>query len=59
MSDEPTRPGHPAGVTPAGIDEHWCEHAGCTKWGGWGFSGPREASHWFCFEHRADGEAHR
>jgi len=40
---------------PAGIYEHWCEHPGCTKWGGWGFPRGRETV-WFCFEHREDGE---
>ena len=36
-----------------GIHEnHWCEHPGCTKWGGWGFSPSKaEKPHWWCPEH--------
>ncbi|MCH4559132.1 hypothetical protein ACVILI_005655 [Mesorhizobium sp. USDA 4775] len=51
MSDEIGLP-RPAHVTPPGIQHHICEHAGCGKNAGWGFARP----HWFCFEHRADGE---
>ncbi|WP_322414074.1 hypothetical protein [Mesorhizobium huakuii] len=35
---------------------HICEHSGCGKVAGWGFARPRMESHWFCFEHRADGD---
>lgn len=31
------------------------EH-GCGKNAGWGLAKPRHPSHWFCFEHRAEGE---
>ena len=42
--------------TPAGVINHYCEHDGCRKWGGFGFAKPKRPSHWFCFEHRPDGE---
>lgn len=35
---------------------HACKHAGCGKDAGWGFARPRQPSHWFCFEHRSEGE---
>ncbi|WP_352127875.1 hypothetical protein [Mesorhizobium sp. dw_380] len=35
---------------------HVCEHAGCGKDAGWGFARLRQPSHWFCFEHRGEGE---
>jgi hypothetical protein len=59
MSDEPLRLAN--GMTPAPrkgatISDHRCEHLGCMKWAGFGFSRPRQAQHWFCFEHRSDGE---
>jgi hypothetical protein len=41
--------------TPTGIFEHFCDHPGCKKWGGWGFSRGK-ATIWFCSEHRAHGE---
>lgn len=36
-----------------GIHEnHWCEHPGCAKWGGWGFSRSKaEKPNWHCWEH--------
>ncbi|MDX3973322.1 hypothetical protein [Shinella sp.] len=38
--------------TPAGIYEHWCEHAGCKKWGGFGFSAGKSAPmRWWCWAH--------
>lgn len=59
MSDD-IRPGSvlsAAGVTPAGVVDHWCEHPGCTNWGGWGYSKGRNLpSTWYCFEHREAGE---
>ena len=45
-------------VKPGAIG-HRCEHPGCTKWAGFGFSRPRQAPHWYCFEHREDGEDFR
>jgi hypothetical protein len=41
--------------TPAGIFQHWCEHPGCTAWGGFGYTRAKVTA-WFCFEHRSDGE---
>lgn len=56
MSDE-FRPGEvPARAPHTGIVEHLCEHPGCRKWGGWGYSRPRTETRWFCYEHKADGE---
>jgi len=59
MSDEPTK--LPEGVgpasTPTGIYEHCCEHDGCSKWGGFGFTRMKlETPRWYCFEHRDEGE---
>lgn len=58
MSDEPIK--LPEDVrppsTPAGIYEHWCEHPGCKEWGGWGFGNKHRGQHFFCFEHRQEGE---
>lgn len=53
MSDDPIRE-EPA--TPAGIWEHHCEHDGCAAWGGWGYQIGKQKAHWFCAEHRDDGE---
>lgn len=43
-------------ATPAGLQHHVCEHDGCSKDTGWGFAKPKQAPHWFCFEHRGEGE---
>lgn len=57
MTDEPIKlPEGMAPTRPGGVQEHRCEHPGCTEWGGWGFSKPKQESHWFCYEHKADGE---
>lgn len=44
---------------PNGIYEHYCENPGCKKWGGWGFAVGKNPPHWFCYEHRAEGERYR
>jgi len=59
MSDEPIKLAE--GMAPAVRDHaqvfgHTCEHLGCGKVAGCGFARPRSMSHWFCFEHRADGD---
>ncbi|WP_188131566.1 hypothetical protein [Mesorhizobium sp. NFR06] len=46
----------PEYATPPGVQHHVCEHEGCAKDAGWGFAQPKQAPHWFCFEHRAEGE---
>lgn len=59
MSDEPIK--LPEGFAPAtagGVQDHKCEHPGCQALGGWGFGKPKHISHWFCFEHRGEGERH-
>ncbi|UCI23667.1 hypothetical protein [Mesorhizobium sp. B2-8-5] len=56
MSDEPTRPGEAIQPRERGQLGHACEHAGCGKDAGWGFAKPTQASHWFCYEHRGEGE---
>ncbi len=59
MSDEPTRLAEGMTAVPregVRIENHICEHAGCGRLGGFGFSRPRQASHWFCLAHRADGD---
>ncbi|CAN7648932.1 hypothetical protein [Mesorhizobium sp. LjNodule214] len=55
MSDEIRLP-RQEHVTPPGIQHHFCEHTGCGKDAGWGFGKPKHTPHWFCFEHRTDGE---
>jgi hypothetical protein len=58
MADEPINvPDTPH--APAGIQAHKCEHTGCSKWGGFGFSrGRSSATVWYCNGHRGDGEAY-
>ncbi|WP_181150081.1 hypothetical protein [Ensifer aridi] len=34
--------------------EHYCEHPGCEKWGGFGFAVGKSEPAWFCFEHRPE-----
>lgn len=36
------------------LDEHHCEHPGCTKWGGFGFAVGKAAPNWFYIEHRPE-----
>lgn len=55
MSDE-IRLARQDRVTAPGIQHHFCEHDGCGKDAGWGFAKPKQTPHWFCFEHRAEGE---
>jgi hypothetical protein len=59
MSDEPLRLAE--GMTAATRDRakvlgHTCEHDGCGKVAGFGFARPRQDAHWFCFEHKVEGE---
>ncbi|TPJ82299.1 hypothetical protein FJ419_00480 [Mesorhizobium sp. B2-6-2] len=56
MSDEPSRPGEQVQTRERGPLGHACEHAGCGKDACWGFARPRQLSHWFCYEHRSEGE---
>lgn len=61
MSDEPLK--LPEGMTAMTRDRarvlgHTCEHHGCGAVAGWGFARPRSEPHWFCFEHRAEGDRH-
>ncbi|WFP74475.1 hypothetical protein [Mesorhizobium sp. WSM4906] len=56
MSDEPGRLGEQPPSRERGPLGHVCEHAGCGKDAGWGFARPKRPPHWFCFEHRSDGE---
>jgi hypothetical protein len=56
MSDEIRLPGPSDHITAPGIQHHFCERPGCSKDAGWGFAKPKQAPHWFCFEHREDGE---
>ncbi|WP_105434890.1 hypothetical protein [Neorhizobium tomejilense] len=50
MSDERTAT-HPS--APVHF-EHWCEHPGCKKWGGFGFERDKTKTDWFCMEHRPE-----
>ncbi len=46
MSDQNNKAGD--GV----IDEHYCEHPSCSKWGGLGYSRSKvEKPRWWCAEH--------
>lgn len=46
MSDQTNKAGD--GV----IEEHYCEHPGCKKWGGLGYSKSKvEKPRWWCAEH--------
>ncbi|WP_292331735.1 hypothetical protein [Mesorhizobium sp.] len=55
MSDDPSSQPVPASRATR-IYENYCEHPGCTKWGGWGFARGKQTI-WFCREHREDGES--
>lgn len=46
MSDQTNKAGD-------GVHEnHWCEHPGCQRWGGLGYSKSKaEKSRWWCLEH--------
>ncbi|KAA3452250.1 hypothetical protein C7I87_02330 [Mesorhizobium sp. SARCC-RB16n] len=59
MSDEPTKLAD--GMTSvsrqrATVLGHVCERKGCIRYAGFGFARPGQEPHWFCFEHRGDGE---
>lgn len=41
--------------TSKGIYTHWCLHKDCKKWGAYGYKS-RYGQHWFCFDHKAEGE---
>ncbi|TWG90295.1 hypothetical protein L598_000700000510 [Mesorhizobium sp. J18] len=56
MSDEQMRNGETAPRRSSGIVEHYCEHPGCSSWGGWGYSRLKDAPRWFCYAHRDEGE---
>lgn len=59
MSDEPARipeGAEPAHRAPTIMFEHYCEHPGCADWGAFGYARGKGKSHWFCREHRDDGE---
>jgi len=56
MIDEPTHPGEATYARERGPLGHVCEHSGCGKDGGWGFARPGQKSHWYCYEHRGEGQ---
>ncbi len=59
MSDEPIKLPNAPTAAPAGIYEHYCEHPGCKRWGGWGFAATKSTPpRWYCSEHKAEGERH-
>ena len=39
-----------------GMYVHYCEHEGCREWGGLGYSIGKQATRWFCREHKDEGE---
>lgn len=47
-------------VTPASVvsgadpANHLCRHAGCNRWGAWGYDGGDGVTGWWCLEHRPD-----
>lgn len=58
MPEDPIRlPEGFAPISKSTLFEHWCEHPGCKKWGGYGFARLKtDVSRWYCYEHRQDGE---
>lgn len=34
--------------------DHLCRHAGCGRWGAWGYDGGEGVTGWWCLEHRPD-----
>lgn len=56
MGDEANRAEEAAPSRERGPLGHSCEHLGCGRDAGWGFARPKQPSHWFCFEHRGEGE---
>ncbi|TPK61153.1 hypothetical protein FKO01_59875 [Mesorhizobium sp. B2-3-3] len=58
MSDEPIKlaDGMAAARERGRIENHVCEHPGCGKRAPFGFARPLQSSHWFCLEHRAQGD---
>ena len=55
MSDETFRLAEDMAPAPrerAKMLGHTCEHEDCGRLTGWGFARP----HWFCFEHRTNGD---
>lgn len=56
MSDESQSPATEPAQTPTGIWEHYCEHPSCSAWGSFGYATGKQASRWYCMEHREDGE---
>lgn len=45
----------PRPLPASGIDNHWCEHTGCRRWGCFGYD-RRGGVVWFCRDHREEGE---
>ncbi|WP_373413859.1 hypothetical protein [Ensifer aridi] len=43
-----------AEARPQALCEHYCEHPGCNKWGGFGFAVGKSEPTWFCFGHRPE-----
>lgn len=41
--------------TSIGMDEHWCMHNDCKRWGSFGFHG-RYGQLWFCIEHKEEAD---
>ena len=34
--------------------DHLCHHAGCGRWGAWGYDAGEGVIGWWCIEHRPD-----
>ena len=34
--------------------DHLCRHAGCGRWGAWGYDAGEGIGEWWCIEHRPD-----
>ncbi|SFB60034.1 hypothetical protein SAMN03159496_05623 [Rhizobium sp. NFR07] len=48
MSDE-SRTAQPEAYI---LDEHYCQHHGCKKWGCYGFEESRTVTFWYCAQHQ-------
>lgn len=51
MSDERRPSPEPKPHAAAEVDNHWCMHEGCRRWGSFGFV-ERYGTVWYCGEHR-------
>jgi hypothetical protein len=44
----------PAAFAKSPSSHHACTHAGCDRWGAWGYDPGEGVTAWWCLEHRPD-----